>query len=177
MDNAELLEQLADIHLPPAISFWPPAPGWWILALLLVTLAIVGGMKILRAIRQRRICAYALNELDKAYGSYSAAVASEPVTANDAGLQFANELNSVLRRVALWHFPDATVASLSGASWVDFIRQKGESSDLTDEIAETISRGRFKTRCDADIDQLYQFGRRWITSLYMTPGTGSKSRK
>ena len=36
MDSEELLEQLADIHLPTEISYWPPAPGWWILSILVV---------------------------------------------------------------------------------------------------------------------------------------------
>ena len=31
------LVNLKDIHLPSPVSFWPPAPGWWILAVLLIS--------------------------------------------------------------------------------------------------------------------------------------------
>jgi len=37
--NNPILEQLRDIHLPQAVHWWPPAPGWWILAL--VSLALI----------------------------------------------------------------------------------------------------------------------------------------
>ena len=36
MDSEELLAQLADIHLPLAVSYWPPAIGWWVLVLVLL---------------------------------------------------------------------------------------------------------------------------------------------
>ncbi|PCJ36311.1 MAG: hypothetical protein COA75_07800 [Cellvibrionales bacterium] len=35
-----MLEQLRDIHLPEAVPWWPPAPGWWIVAALLLALTI-----------------------------------------------------------------------------------------------------------------------------------------
>ena len=38
------LVNLKDIHLPPPVSFWPPAPGWWILAVLLITSLFFGGV-------------------------------------------------------------------------------------------------------------------------------------
>jgi hypothetical protein len=38
--NNPALEQLRDIHLPQAVHWWPPAPGWWIVAALILTLTI-----------------------------------------------------------------------------------------------------------------------------------------
>lgn len=34
MNPQDPLAQLKDIHLPEAVGWWPPAPGWWLLALL-----------------------------------------------------------------------------------------------------------------------------------------------
>lgn len=38
--NNPALEQLRDIHLPQAMHWWPPAPGWWIVAILVLALTI-----------------------------------------------------------------------------------------------------------------------------------------
>lgn len=49
----ELLDQLQDIHAPAA-SWWPPAPGWWLLALaLLLALGLLLRWQLRRAGRRR----------------------------------------------------------------------------------------------------------------------------
>lgn len=163
MDNEELLAQLADIHLPAAVSYWPPAPGWWIVAAGLLALLAYAGRKVARAARQRRICEHALAELERCYAALGR---TEELDPENLKLRFVNEFNSVIRRVALYHFPQANVASLAGVAWVDFIREKGDSSLLTDEIAQALSYGRFQTKIEVDVEALNSLGQQWITSLY-----------
>jgi Domain of unknown function (DUF4381) len=50
---------LRDIHLPGAIGWWPPAPGWWVLAALLVAALAVLGLVYYRG-RHRRAALRAL---------------------------------------------------------------------------------------------------------------------
>ena len=167
MDSAELLEQLADIHLPAAITYWPPAPGWWVLAAFVLAALVWASLQVLQQIRQRKICAYALKELDKIHQEFEENDRSSEEAENSAQLLFVNQFNSVIRRVALWHYPNSGIASLGGAAWVDFIKEKGDSSGMTKEIAEAISQGRFKPHCEVDVNALDQFGQQWISSLYM----------
>ncbi|GJM14562.1 MAG: hypothetical protein DHS20C12_29650 [Pseudohongiella sp.] len=163
MDSAELLAQLADIHLPEPVSYWPPAIGWWILAALALVLVVLVFRKFAQLSRQRKICQYAIAELERCYDNYSN---GDPAAIDQGKLDYVNQFNTVLRRVALVHFQQANVASLDGASWVDFIRQKGESSLMTDEIAAALQHGRFQTKCDVDVDAMQGFGQQWIESLY-----------
>ena len=50
MSEENPLVNLKDIHLPPPVPFWPPAPGWWILALLLISTLFIGGVWLLSLI-------------------------------------------------------------------------------------------------------------------------------
>lgn len=163
MDSEELLAQLADIHLPVAVSPWPPAPGWWVLALLLLVGIVLLVRKYARHIKHLKITRYALAELERCYQDYSNADGSE---LEQLKLRYINAFNTVIRRVALVHYPQANVASLAGTDWVDFIREKGDSSLMTEEIAEALRFGRFQTKCDVDVNALQQLGEDWINSLY-----------
>jgi len=55
---------LHDIHLPAPIGWWPPAPGWWILAGLLLLIPIfIWGLSRFR--QRRKMQRLALQQLEK----------------------------------------------------------------------------------------------------------------
>ncbi|MDE0841245.1 MAG: DUF4381 domain-containing protein [Porticoccaceae bacterium] len=49
MNNEDPLSELRDIHLPDAISMWPPAPGWF----LIIALAIIALLWLVRKLSHR----------------------------------------------------------------------------------------------------------------------------
>ena len=167
MDNEELLEQLADIHLPMEISSWPPAAGWWVLGFFLLAGIIILVKRYVQYRNQKQVCKHALAELESCYHQFADNEDIEDI--NSLRIRYVNKFNSVMRRVALVHFPQANVASLGGDSWVDFIREKGESSRLNEEIAAALSFGRFQTECKVDVHEMNDLGQAWITSLYLGP--------
>ena len=53
MNGQDPLAQLRDIHLPDTGGFWPPAPGWWLLALLSLTALALAVLWWRRHLRRR----------------------------------------------------------------------------------------------------------------------------
>ena len=164
MDSEELLSQLADIHLPVDVTYWPPAVGWWVLVVIILTGGYLLVKRYIRYKNLHKICSRALAELDRCYQDFRTI---ENGNIESLKILYVNQFNSVLRRVALVHFAQTGVASLGGDDWVDFIRKKGDSSGLNEEIAAAISYGRFQTKCDVDVDALNNLGHNWINSLYL----------
>jgi SNF2 family DNA or RNA helicase len=100
------LQHLKDIRTPVAIEIWPPAYGWWLLAILVVvgicllTIWLVKARKVTQAKRQ------ALKSLQQIDGS---------------NLQCVSQLNQLLKRVAMTYFPKQNVQKMHGAQWTNFL--------------------------------------------------------
>ncbi|MES3008094.1 MAG: DUF4381 domain-containing protein [Pseudomonadota bacterium] len=177
MDSTDPLSQLADIHLPEPVGLWPLAPGWWILLVIVLITAAILLRRYYAGWKQRRICSFAIRELDKCVNEFRAAKAADAQADVDLlKLNFVNEVNAVLRRVALKHFPQELPASLSGDQWITYLRDKGDASLLDDALANTLIQGRFARRWDVDDERLYRMAHQWITSLYLAKlGSGKAS--
>ena len=169
MDSEELLAQLADIHLPAEVSFWPPALGWWILALLLLIAGSFATRKLYEKAEQRKACQYALTELESCLKRLNESTGQKKL------LRYVNDVNTVLRRVALVKFPESNPGSLVGETWIAFIRRTGDSSRLDEQLSAALSHGRFRKQVEVDSQALNQMAHSWILSVYQkdtTPSTG-----
>ncbi len=115
--NGDPLAQLRDWHLPDPIQWWPPAPGWWIsAAVLLAVLSWVAGVRWRRHRRLGAAARSALREL----AALRAAVQTDGDTR-----AFVAALSRLLRRLALARFPREQVAGLTGDAWLNFLDVTG----------------------------------------------------
>lgn len=103
---------LRDLHLPDAIAWWPPAPGWWILLAIFIVLSVLLLRRYLRARARgaaRRHALEALDELTAAFESHRDAVT------------FSADVSELLRRTMLAYAPRAEIAGLTGDAWLEWL--------------------------------------------------------
>ena len=110
------LAGLRGYHLPEAVSWWPPGPGWWLLAGLLLVLVIALALYLIRRRRCRAAARLALDEL--------AGLRADLAANGDPG-DVLRGLSRLLRRLALVRYPRQRVAGLTGAAWPEFLDAHG----------------------------------------------------
>ncbi|MCC6491571.1 MAG: DUF4381 domain-containing protein [Pirellulales bacterium] len=146
------LDRLHDIVSPPPAPWWPPAPGWWIVAAVAIYLAILGAVRWLHAWQQNRYRRDALRELHAIRRS-----AVDPPGQTVAVRQLAE----LLKRTALSAWPRQRVASLTGLPWRQFLDSTAGSQAFEQaDLGAAIERGAYDMRAAASID-----ARRWDEML------------
>jgi len=105
-----ILQNLEPIIVPDPITFWPPQPGWYVVAIILLGLAILGVKDWLANKKKNEYRNWALQELQKI-----------DVKEPDNGQL--DRINKLLKATALQGFPRTEVAELYGAKWLQFLEE------------------------------------------------------
>ena len=127
MDPAAL--PLREIHLPESIGWWPPAPGWWALpVLVLLGGAVVWYSCLLYKRRKYSAVNMARTELVEIRSRFAAD--------RDAG-RCVRSVSGLLRRLCISVFPRNESAGLTGAEWLAFLRsgiRERSTGDMEQDI-------------------------------------------
>lgn len=150
--NSQELAQLQDIHLPEAIGWWPLAPGWYVLAALLLVLVMGGCFFFVRSYLNGRARRQALLMLTTYQQQYQQEMNNELTAAR---------ISELLKRVALVYYPRAEVASLTGNAWVQFLNStaKGVNFNI---VRQDLLETPYQSMKDCDLQPLFNMARIWI---------------
>ncbi len=143
---------IRDIHLPEPISWWPPAPGWFLLPVLVIVLGFAFWRlyKYLNRPNPRRLALHKLNRLHSTWLQ----------TKDDH--QLIEDLSILLRRTALTLYPRSEVAGLSGQAWLDWLDQQKPQPLFNNDIGKTLISAPFNPNIHIDAEALIDLSRQWI---------------
>ena len=114
------LDGLNDLALPPDVSWWPLAPGWYVVSALLVPILVV---IVARLVSRRRAQAYR-----------RAALRALRSIEDVAGIAV------LLRRTALAFAPREAIAEKTGAAWLNWLAARCPDP-MPDTVREMLTAG------------------------------------
>lgn len=146
---------LKDIHIPDTLWWWPLAPGWWILAVLLVLL-VYALPKLLRWLRYKPVRSLSLKQLNRIKQDYKQQTDHR---------QTLLALTTLLRRTVMSQSGRVGNAGLVGDDWVKQLNQMSSSVSFSAQQGELLTDGRYRAVIEGDIDNLLESCEAWIKSL------------
>ncbi|VAW50696.1 FIG00657500: hypothetical protein [hydrothermal vent metagenome] len=156
---------LRDIHLPDAISWWPLAPGWWIL--LIATVSIILFIFIARKIYiSKQLKRDIHRELDDIKTLFQQ-------TQNKS--QLARSLSVLLRRASISYYPDTknNGAGLTGQQWLSWLDNTTQHLQKTKRFQSDVGNVLINapylpenTDLDFDAETLIELSESWLLSKH-----------
>ncbi|MEM9334100.1 MAG: DUF4381 domain-containing protein [Pseudomonadota bacterium] len=110
MNPAEI--PIRDLHLPPEISWWPLAPGWWVILAIVAIVLVLSVRAFLKNRSASRARRFALRQMEQAKVEYQT---------HGNLVMLGTSLSELLRRTMLAYAPRDEVAGLSGDAWADWL--------------------------------------------------------
>lgn len=151
--NADPLAALRPLHLPQPVSGWPPAPLWWVVALLSIVILALVGRALWRRLQRSAYRRAATREI--------AAALREALASGDRAA-FLARTSGILRRAALCRYPRHTVAPLHGRDWLAFLDRSGRMSGFAEGAGDALGRAVYAPAPDCDPERIATLCREWL---------------
>jgi hypothetical protein len=154
---------LKDIHLPDSILWWPPAPGWWVLGVVLIIflfLMLLLLPKLWRWLRYKPVRSLSLKEFYLIKQSHQQQADQK---------QTLQAITTLLRRTVMSKSGRIGHAGVVGDDWINQLNQMSQKDCFTQAQGELLKHGRYQPAIEgqnkADIDSLLLSCENWIKSL------------
>lgn len=151
---------LRDIHLPEPVSWWPPAPGWWLL--LIAGFIIIAGLLVYRYVRNSRLLKRTVvAELNTVRERYYQ---------NHDPVELVKSLSTLMRRASISFYPRSTAASLTGKDWLKYLDSTSQRKDFEHGSGRILATAPYlpaNSRIDMDLEDLLSLCENWLSNQPM----------
>jgi hypothetical protein len=152
----DLLQQLRDLHLPVEPIWWPPAPGWWLLAAAAGAVLVWICRQVMEARRKRQPFKRARALYDRLWQSYQA----DQLTARE----YLHQSNELLKRLVIFGIGQDQARKANDQDWLDLLDQLIGSNEFSAGPGRQLGNQRFSPEPETDVDALHQLLSRFFRS-------------
>ena len=152
--------ELRDIHLPADPSWWPPAPGWWMLAVIVIGLLTWLLLWLRKRNRRSRWQQQIMAEID--FIATNSTLRSDPP-------RLIGELSQLLRRSG--RLIDPAASTLSGSDWLAFLDGHLGGEEFSQGPGRIFLDGPYQRQADFDVDAVFALVRRWLRHVLESRGS------
>jgi len=140
IQNSEI-SNLNPIFVPEPVQFEPVTIGWYILATILLLLAIFITYRVIKKWRENSYRRLAIKQLKKINVS---------LIPTDNCYKAIQQISILLKRVALKSYPRKSVASLYGNEWITFLTKKSKRIKFHPSTTKIITESVYKSSGSAE---------------------------
>ena len=154
------LQQLRDVHAPLAPEWWPPAPGWWLLAIAIVTTLVFIGRLLWRAHRARRPIRSAETMIRALRDSHD--------QGRIDSLQYVHQSNEILKRLFVNALGIRHLGATSDEQWLTALDTISNGQEFSAGCGQILGTQRFSPGASAEVAALDQLLRKLLTHAHPT---------
>ena len=151
--TAILEQQLKGLHMPEAVSWWPLAPGWWVLSIVIFCLLVFVSYSFIRHRQRNLYRAQAIQELKAAHNEWL----NRPDNS-----RYVQSANAILKRSILAAGGHNQLASLSGQAFIDELNSWSKQP-LSEQNTTTLASAGYMNQPAVNIEDLHQQLCNWLS--------------